>query len=85
MFQYKNLYFRLLSPNGTSEIGVKFELSSADVASEQPFLTLPQTDSSSKAMPDCDGFCVMDGEARSINDLGSQADVVNMNIDFAWT
>ena len=54
MLQYKNLYFRLLSPNGTSEIGVKFELSSADVGfsasdagvSEQPFLTPLQTETS---------------------------------------
>ena len=55
MFQYKNFYFRLLSPNGTSEIGVKFELSSAeDVGfsasdagvSEQPFLTPLQPETS---------------------------------------
>ena len=54
MFQYKNFYFRLLSPNGTSEIGVKFELSSADAGfsasdagvSEQLFMTPLQPETS---------------------------------------
>lgn len=59
MFQHKNLYLRLLSPNGTVEIGLKFEVSSTDVgfaaaevgAAEQPFLTPPQEFSSPMPPP----------------------------------
>ena len=59
MLEYKNLYFRLLHPNGTSEMGVIFKISSADVGfsasdaggSEQPFSTSLQTEIS-QALPE---------------------------------